>query len=92
MNKLVLILLATATLGCGELPKDNRVFINTGNKTLEFLFEHEGCKVYHFTDRGHDVYWSDCTGKITHEETHRSGKVNHTYFFETLINNHVTKD
>lgn len=37
------------------------------NKTyqVEYLFEHDGCKVYRFDDRGHYVYFTNCKGDIT---------------------------
>ena len=35
------------------------------NKTynVEYLFEHEGCKVYRFYDRGRYVYFTNCRGE-----------------------------
>lgn len=37
------------------------------NKTyqVDYLFEHEGCKVYRFTDMGSYVYFTNCSGEIT---------------------------
>jgi hypothetical protein len=37
------------------------------NKTyeVEFLFEHEGCKVYRFRDLGNYVYFTNCKGDVT---------------------------
>lgn len=37
------------------------------NKTykVEFLFEHDGCKVYRFSDYGNFVYFTNCNGDIT---------------------------
>lgn len=37
------------------------------NKTYEvdYLFEHEGCKVYRFRDSGAYVYFTNCTGDVT---------------------------
>ncbi len=37
------------------------------NKTYEvsYLFEHDGCKVYRFYDRGNCVYFTNCKGNIT---------------------------
>ena len=40
-----------------EPPKNN----NTYN--VEYLFEHEGCKVYRFRDRGQYVYFTNCKGE-----------------------------
>lgn len=35
------------------------------NKTydVEYLFEHDGCKVYRFYDRGNCVYFTNCRGE-----------------------------
>lgn len=37
------------------------------NKTYEvdYLFEHEGCKVYRFRDNGNYVYFTNCVGDVT---------------------------
>jgi hypothetical protein len=37
------------------------------NKTyqVDFLFEHDGCKVYRFLDYGNFVYFTNCNGNIT---------------------------
>ena len=29
---------------------------------VDYLFEHEGCRVYRFYDRGHYVYFTNCRG------------------------------
>ena len=31
--------------------------------TVEYLFEHEGCKVYRFYDKGNYVYFTNCNGE-----------------------------
>lgn len=37
------------------------------NKTYqaEYLFEHDGCKVYWFYDPGNYVYFTNCSGMVT---------------------------
>lgn len=37
------------------------------NKTyvVQYLFEHEGCKVYRFYDMGHYVYFTNCANQIS---------------------------
>ncbi len=37
------------------------------NKTYEvqYLFEHDGCKVYRFFDYGNYVYFTNCNGSVT---------------------------
>jgi hypothetical protein len=45
------------------------------NKTyeVEYLFEHDGCKVYCFYDRGHYVYFSNCNNIVTSMECDSTG-------------------
>ena len=38
---------------------------NNGTYTVDYLFEHDGCKVYRFQDMGHWVYFTNCTGDVT---------------------------
>ncbi|MBP1638045.1 MAG: hypothetical protein H6Q18_834 [Bacteroidetes bacterium] len=38
---------------------------NNNTYTIEYLFEHEGCKVYRFLDRGYYVYFTNCNGTVT---------------------------
>ena len=37
------------------------------NKTydVQYLFEHDGCKVYRFQDNGHFVYFTNCKSDVT---------------------------
>jgi Domain of unknown function (DUF4884) len=39
-----------------DIPKNNDTY------RVEYLFEHEGCKVYRFLDRGNPVYFTNCNG------------------------------
>lgn len=53
------------TIPLKETPADN-------NQTFEisYLFEHEGCKVYRFNDRGNCVYFTNCEGNVrTYNDT-----------------------
>lgn len=38
---------------------------NNDTYTVEYLFEHDGCKVYRFLDRGNCVYFTNCNGDAT---------------------------
>lgn len=31
---------------------------------IDYLFEHDGCKVYRFYDRGNYVYFTNCKGDV----------------------------
>jgi hypothetical protein len=37
---------------------------NNQSYVIEYLFEHDGCKVYRFFDRGYYVYFSSCNNEI----------------------------
>lgn len=36
---------------------------NNDTYKVQFLFEHEGCKVYRFSDAGNLVYFTNCNGE-----------------------------
>ena len=36
---------------------------NNTTYTVEYLFEHDGCKVYRFYDMGNYVYFTSCNGE-----------------------------
>jgi hypothetical protein len=38
---------------------------NNESYEVDYLFEHEGCKVYRFYDRGNYVYFTNCAGNVT---------------------------
>ena len=40
-------------------PKNNKTY------TVEYLFEHDGCKVYKFQDGFQTVYFTNCRGETT---------------------------
>jgi hypothetical protein len=40
-----------------EEPKNNATY------TVDYLFEHDGCKVYRFYDRGEYIYFTNCNGE-----------------------------
>lgn len=64
MKYFLLLLLPMFFAGCAiERPlKEGR---SDNNKTYEvdYLFEHDGCKVYRFLDKGHYVYFTNCNGE-----------------------------
>ena len=64
MKKYLPLLLMLPAAGCytqqpimQEAPKNNVTY------TVDYLFEHEGCKVYRFYDRGQYVYFTNCRGE-----------------------------
>lgn len=72
-NLIVLITVATATL-LSSCTKDAQTREQTTNDEFqtELLFEHDGIKVYRFTDCGRYIYYTDCRGGETME--HSGGK------------------
>jgi hypothetical protein len=36
---------------------------NNKEYVVEYLFEHDGCKVYRFYDRGDYIYFTNCRGE-----------------------------
>lgn len=68
MKKIIytaLTLTLTTLAGCytqeplaKQTPRNNKTY------EIEYLFEHDGCKVYRFEDRGRDVYFTNCAGEV----------------------------
>lgn len=52
-------------LSCGGVPLLTTESDNNSSYTVEYLFEHDGCKVYRFVDRGQYVYFTNCSGSVT---------------------------
>ncbi|MFV0417384.1 MAG: DUF4884 domain-containing protein [Dysgonomonas sp.] len=42
-----------------QVPQNNNTY------KVDYLFEHDGCKVYRFYDMGNYVYFTNCTGEVT---------------------------
>lgn len=64
MKKYLLPFLAIFSCSCytsypitTEEPKNNVTY------TVDYLFEHDGCKVYRFYDRGEYIYFTNCNGE-----------------------------
>ena len=47
---------------------------------VDYLFEHDGCKVYRFYDRGNYVYFTNCKGEaiVKADSTEIRNKINLT--------------
>lgn len=60
--QVMLIGIVVALCGCAKTPvavdKTTNSEIN-----VELLFEHDGCKIYRFTDHGDPVYYTKCQGQ-----------------------------
>ncbi len=66
MKKIVVTILTIGMFSCmsGE-PLVQKKADNNQTYKVDYLFEHEGCKMYRFYDRGAYVYFSNCTGDVT---------------------------
>ena len=51
-------------------------YINNSTYQVEYLFEHEGCKVYRFMDMGHYIYFTNCEGDVNSIESDSVRTVN----------------
>jgi hypothetical protein len=61
----IMLIVCTESLSCTHQIPVSRVNPEN-NKTykVDFLFEHDGCKVYRFLDRGNYVYFTNCNGEV----------------------------
>ena len=63
----VLIAVITLIFSCKIIQKPVSSTAPNDNQTyqVDYLFEHEGCKVYRFVDRGNYVYFTNRDSEIT---------------------------
>lgn len=48
-----------------RMPVSSHIPENNQNYVVDFLFEHDGCKVYRFYDRGNYVYFTNYNGEVS---------------------------
>jgi hypothetical protein len=72
---LVFILQSCSSL---KTPVSSHIPENNQNYRVDFLFEHDGCRVYRFYDRGNYVYFTSCNGEV-------SSVVNDSTVIKTII-------
>ena len=61
----VLVLLTLLSVSCYvSKPVSSAIPENNLTYEVDFLFEHEGCRVYRFYDRGNYVYFTNCCGDV----------------------------
>jgi len=68
MNKFIIVLFTISiplffTSCLLSRPVSTSVPENNNTYTVDFLFEHDGCKVYRFHDQGRFVYFTNCNGE-----------------------------
>lgn len=78
---IVLLVIAAVFAGCHGNPQE---VTKNGDFKVEFLFEHDGCKMYRFNDGGQYVYWSNCKGTVEEEVTYNSNKQTYTYKVQSI--------
>ena len=60
------IILCISVFSCvARIPISNVVPHNNESYRVQYLFEHDGCKVYRFWDDGHYVYFTHCRGTVS---------------------------
>jgi hypothetical protein len=63
-KNLLLPLMAILSCSCATgIPLAHKESDNNVTYKVDYLFEHEGCKVYRFYDRGNEVYFTNCKGE-----------------------------
>ena len=66
MRSLLPLFLLVVSSGCfvaQPVPVRQDLADNNKDYKVDYLFEHEGCKVYRFYDRGNYVYFTNCNGE-----------------------------
>jgi len=64
MKKYLLSCLIITFSSCAfQTPITSQPPSNNQTYTVQYLFEHEGCKVYRFYDLGNYVYFTNCSGE-----------------------------
>lgn len=61
----LLLFFVTTFLSCGGVPLVSSEADNNETYSVQYLFEHEGCKVYRFKDKGEYIYFTNCQGSVT---------------------------
>lgn len=64
---LLLTLFVIVFISCVSIRQPVATLAPDNNKAyqVDYLFEHDGCKVYRFLDMGQYVYFTNCTGDVT---------------------------
>jgi Domain of unknown function (DUF4884) len=77
IHSIVLFLTVIVVESCAVMPRQFPVSTkqsdNNKDYQVSFLFEHDGCKVYRFADRGEFIYFTSCNGETTKAQTDSTG-------------------
>lgn len=70
----LLLIVSCCSLSCtSQIPVSKSTPENNKTFRVDFLFEHDGCKVYRFNDNGYRVYFTNCNGEVTSMESDSTG-------------------
>ena len=65
-KSLLIVIVSCEFLSCTrQIPVSKVTPENNKTYKVDFLFEHDGCKVYRFNDSGNRVYFTNCNGDVT---------------------------
>lgn len=62
------VFLCLVLLGCTKDPVSSSS-TNNPEVSVSLLFEHDGIKVYRFSDDGHHIYYTDARGKTAWQQS-----------------------
>ena len=63
MKTIVLLAIISGVACKVETPLSSKPSDNNRTYKIDYLFEHDGCKVYRFHDHGSYVYFTTCNGE-----------------------------
>ncbi len=73
-KSLLILIVACLFLSCTrQIPVSKISPENNKTYRVDFLFEHDGCKVYRFLDHGNLVYFTNCNGDATSIKSDSTG-------------------
>ena len=69
IRSLIPVLVIAGLFSCAsQRPISKLIPSNNETYEVEYLFEHDGCKVYRFKDHGHYVYFTNCSNSTSSVE------------------------
>ena len=73
-KSLLILIVSCEFLSCTrQIPVSKVTPENNKTYRVDFLFEHDGCKVYRFLDYGNFVYFTNCNGDVTSMKSDTTG-------------------
>jgi hypothetical protein len=64
-TSLIVIVIAFLFSCSAQIPIAKQAAVNNKTYDVDYLFEHDGCKVYRFYDNGDYIYFTNCTGEVS---------------------------